>query len=201
MIEIVDVTYGYESKHPLAKHINLTIEKDDIVAIVGDNGSGKTTLLKVIAGYIPALEGTINYHIAKPTIAFIPANLDYFLLPWYKVYQNISFFQTKGQTLGDINSFSIDEIKKYLPNTRNHFGGNYVYSLSSGEKAVVAFICAIHANPDIIILDEIFSNTTKTVSCKIIDVIKNEIKVPILFTSHIKEFVDSLGNKTLFVPS
>ncbi len=199
MIDIFDLSYGYDKEHPLCEHISLSIEKGDIVSIVGDNGSGKTTLLKVIAGYIPALNGTIDYHINPPTIAFIPANLDYFLLPWYKVYQNISFFQTKGRKLGEVGGFSIAEIRKYLPSARDHFGDSFVYSLSSGEKAVLAFTCAIHSSPDLIILDEIFSNTTRAVSHKMIDIMKNEISVPIIFTSHTKEFVDVLSNKTIQV--
>ncbi len=197
MIEISNVAYGYNQNHPLAENINLVVEEGDIVAIVGENGSGKTTLLKVIAGYISPLCGTITYHTSRPTIAFVPSNLDYFLLPWYKVYQNISFFKTKGKTLGEVGDFSIEEIRKYLPNSRDHFGNNPVYSLSSGEKAVLAFLCAIHANPDLIILDEIFSNTTKSVSHKMIDIIQHKINIPIIFTSHTTEFVDRLSNKTL----
>lgn len=200
MIDINNIAFGYKTRSPLFEEITVSIGAGDILGVTGDNGSGKTTLLKVIAGYLRHTEGTINYHKSDPKIAFIPANLDYFLLPWYRVHQNISFFQSGGVSLGTIESFNLKEISSYLPHVRNHFGENFVYSLSSGEKAVVAFACALHARPDLIILDEIFSNTTRAVSLKMIEIIKAKVKVPIIFTSHTTEFMEMLSTKTVKIP-
>ena len=52
--ELKNVTFGYPSKEPILKNIDLKIRNGETVALVGSNGSGKTTLTKILLGlYIP----------------------------------------------------------------------------------------------------------------------------------------------------
>jgi ABC-type multidrug transport system ATPase subunit len=195
MIKINNLSYGFKTTGVLAKNVNLTICDNDRLAIIGENGSGKTTFLHIIAKHLPISNGEIIYPTDDYRIIFIPANLDKFLFPWYKVGQNISFYKTNGISLNKIDASINKLIEKYLENKNKNFHENYIYTLSSGEKAVIAFICALYSKPNLIILDEIFSNTSRIVSYKIIQTIKDELKIPVIFTSHTKEYIEELSNK------
>lgn len=59
-IELVNVSYKYEKRSSYAiKNINLKLDKDSKIALVGHNGSGKTTLIKIICGFYDNYEGDI----------------------------------------------------------------------------------------------------------------------------------------------
>lgn len=62
LIEIVDLTVGYENKSNVLKDISLTIFEDDFLGIIGPNGGGKTTLLKTILGLLKQQSGTISFY-------------------------------------------------------------------------------------------------------------------------------------------
>ena len=52
LIEINDLTVGYDHKPNVLKNVSLNIYEDDFLGIIGPNGGGKTTLLKSILGLI-----------------------------------------------------------------------------------------------------------------------------------------------------
>ena len=69
-----------------------------------------------------------------------------------------------------------------------------IYELSSGEKAVISFISSQLTKPDIYFLDEIFANTSSSISNKIIDYIIDSNQT-IVFTSHSKTLAEKLCTK------
>lgn len=68
-----DLTLGYE-RHPAVHHLSGTVERGDLLAIVGPNGGGKSTLLKGIAGRIRPLSGHIHHKLAP--LAYMPQIAD-----------------------------------------------------------------------------------------------------------------------------
>ncbi len=62
LIEIEDLTIGYEEKPNVLRDVSLTIFEDDFLGIIGPNGGGKTTLLKSILGLINPQKGVINFY-------------------------------------------------------------------------------------------------------------------------------------------
>jgi ATPase subunit of ABC transporter with duplicated ATPase domains len=65
MIKLRDVTYLHHDRDLLFEGINLTVNKDDKLGLIGNNGSGKSTLLKIIAGELEASSGQLNVDV-KP---------------------------------------------------------------------------------------------------------------------------------------
>ena len=69
-IEINNLTVAYE-KHPAIHHVNLTIKKGDLLAIVGPNGAGKSTLLNALAGHPTVVKGSIK-GLHPNEVAYLP---------------------------------------------------------------------------------------------------------------------------------
>ena len=59
MLEIKDLTIQYGEKNAVVENFSLTMQKGEIISILGENGSGKTTLSKIILGILKNYEGEI----------------------------------------------------------------------------------------------------------------------------------------------
>jgi len=62
LLQLHNLSFGYDSTQPLFDQLNLTIEPGDRICIIGKNGRGKTTLLKVLMGELTPLSGNIKPH-------------------------------------------------------------------------------------------------------------------------------------------
>lgn len=60
ILELKNITAGYETV-PVLKNVNLKVEEQDFIGIIGPNGGGKTTLLKVILGLLKPFSGEVEY--------------------------------------------------------------------------------------------------------------------------------------------
>lgn len=77
LLDIKDITVGYNPTQPILKDINLQVLKNDFLGIIGPNGGGKTTLLKTILGLIKPYNGSIVYYkrekiVDKINIGYLP---------------------------------------------------------------------------------------------------------------------------------
>lgn len=62
LVEVRGVTFGY-GREVVLDHVNLTIEPQDFLAVIGPNGGGKTTLLKAILGLVRPWSGEVAFHL------------------------------------------------------------------------------------------------------------------------------------------
>ncbi|SHF27843.1 metal ABC transporter ATP-binding protein [Dysgonomonas macrotermitis] len=76
ILEIKDITVGYETDKPVLKEVNLSIFENDFLGIIGPNGGGKTTLLKTILGLVKPVSGSIRFfkggHETSINIGYLP---------------------------------------------------------------------------------------------------------------------------------
>lgn len=170
------------------------------LAIIGDNATGKSTLLKIVAGLLNDHKG--SYILPKGSItAFVPTDLSHFLLPWYTVSQNVSFYCSKGRKLSACNLNSLrTELGFILGNfERAEFLERPVYTLSSGQAAAVALICALSINPTILLLDEIFANASKETLDRMVQRLKTYLigNGILLFSTHRVEPINALSVSTI----
>jgi ABC-type polysaccharide/polyol phosphate transport system ATPase subunit len=139
---------GINEKFWALKNVNLTIKKGERVGIIGPNGSGKTTLLKIITGITAPTAGKLN--INGNVISLI--DLEAGFHPDLTGYQNIFL---NGMLLGLSKKQVESKISDIIAFADIHqFIDAPLFTYSGGMLMRLGFSIAIHADPDILILDE-----------------------------------------------
>ncbi|MEJ1303702.1 ATP-binding cassette domain-containing protein [Lactiplantibacillus plantarum] len=158
MFNVKGLNVFYDTNHIL-KDINFSIEKDDILAVIGPSGAGKTTLIKAITNLIP-FTGEIsmdeqNIDLSKITISLVPQ--DYGLLPWKTVEQNI-YLANKIRQHKRISSTQKDNIHLIMKSLDiEKIAKKFPKFISGGQEQRVALARALSLSPDLLVLDEAFS--------------------------------------------
>lgn len=128
--------------------INLSIKKGEKVGIVGRNGSGKTTLLKIMSGIATPTRGSLHTHGRVVSLIDLGAGFHSDISGYQNIYLN-------GMLLGlhkeEIDS-KIDEIVAFAD--LKQFIDAPLFTYSSGMMLRLGFAIAVHADPDILLLDE-----------------------------------------------
>lgn len=203
MLKIDDLCFAYDEKE-IFSHFSFEIKKKEILCVMGKNGSGKTTLLKILSGlnYCPSLNCQIDdeyfkQNALKKMIAYIPASPEFYDTLSMKEY--IIWIGTMWNM--DKNFFEIVKEKlKTMQLTVDINAEISTYSL--GMKYKLYFCTFLSLNKPILLLDEPF-NSLDIDSRKIaIDLIKDYIKKTngyCLFSSHVKDTISQLADKTIFI--
>ena len=142
LIEISKLEVKYGSKKVL-QNINLSLNANEILTIVGPNGSGKTTLFKAIIGSVPLSKGKISI---KPNlrIGYVPQQL--------KVDQTLPITVERFLKLATRNNNDIEKMIAFF-GSENIFR-EQINSLSGGQMQRVLLARALVNKPEILLLDE-----------------------------------------------
>jgi iron(III) transport system ATP-binding protein len=196
-LEINDLSFAYNKKEGnIIQNFKLEVEKGEIVALVGASGSGKSTVLRLIAGLEIPVQGEIS--IASQKVAgekeFQPPEKrevgmvfqDYALFPHLSVAENISF--------GIDNLSRKDQQKRItelleLVNLAG-YEKRYPHQLSGGQQQRIALARTLAPEPELLLLDEPFSNLDAELKDKIrreLNEIIREIGITTILVSHDRE--------------
>ncbi|MCV7229226.1 ABC transporter ATP-binding protein [Mycolicibacterium komossense] len=135
--------------------IDLTIEGEQFVSIVGPSGSGKSTLLNIVAGIEPHSGGSVALRGDDP--AGPKAHVGYVfqdprLLPWRTVMQNLGFVQRERSGWEARARHYLDLVGLA------HVGDRYPSQLSGGQQQRIGIARAFAVEPDVLLMDEPFSH-------------------------------------------
>ncbi|UED87850.1 ABC transporter ATP-binding protein [Streptomyces profundus] len=139
--------------------LDLTVDRDEFLVVVGPSGSGKSTLLRVLAGLEPLDAGRLERPAGDGTAGPRPPTGVVFqqplLLPWLTVRQNIRLGQRYRANRGRFDPGAADELLARFGLTA--LGDAYPDQLSGGQAQRVAVARAVVVRPDVLLLDEPFS--------------------------------------------
>jgi cell division transport system ATP-binding protein len=202
------VSKEYENGTKVLDSISLTINKGELVSIVGHSGAGKTTLIKMLLAEEAPTEGMVSFNSddihmlrgkdmtnyrRKVGVVF----QDFRLIPGKTAYENVAFaMEAAGR--------HDDEIREDVPHVLDlvdlkdkmlHFP----HQLSGGEQQRVAIARAIINRPEIIIADEPTGNLDPLNTYDIVQILKkiNDLGTTVILTTHNKGIVDNLGKRVI----
>jgi ABC-type polysaccharide/polyol phosphate transport system ATPase subunit len=133
------------------KNINFELRRGEAIGLVGPNGAGKTTLLRLISGLIRPDTGTIRVKGSLAPLLSLGAGFNPALSGRENIYLNMSLL---GLTRKQIN----DRYESVIAFADIGDAVNApVQSYSSGMGARLGFACAIHTEPDILLIDEVLA--------------------------------------------
>lgn len=133
------------------RHVSFSLEKGDMLGIIGTNGAGKSTLLKAVTGIMVPTEGEVKAHGRIAALLELASGFDGDLT----VRENTFL---RGALLGYTRQFMVDKYDEIIEFAElEDFQDRMFKQLSSGMKSRLAFSIACMVNPDILILDEVLS--------------------------------------------
>lgn len=187
-IQVKNLTFSYDES-PLIENLSFIVEANQIGLISGESGIGKSTLFNVIAGLITPQKGTIklkdeifnegdfSLNTEKREIGYVFQ--DFALFPHINAQKNIEYaLNSENNELCNelISKLDLLELLDKMP-----------HELSGGQQQRVAILRAILMKPNILLLDEPFSNLDKNNIFAVQEIIKNVIElfqIPCLLISH-----------------
>ncbi|PRX19244.1 iron(III) transport system ATP-binding protein [Orenia metallireducens] len=205
LIEIKDLNFKYKnSKVDTLKDFSFTVDKGEIVCLLGESGSGKSTVLRLISGLEEPNAGLIkiNGETIVDDNTFVPPEKreigmvfqDYALFPHMSIAQNI-LFGVKNKSK-EYKEAKLEELLKLvgLEELRNR----YPYQISGGQQQRVALARSLAIEPSLILMDEPFSNLDASLQSRIREELKSIIKktgITSIFVSHDKDDAISIADK------
>ena len=201
------VSKEYENGTKVLSDISLTINKGELVSVVGHSGAGKTTLIKMLLAEeaptevvsfnsddIHLLRGKdmTNYR-RKVGVVF----QDFRLIPNKTAYENVAFAMEAAGRQDDEIAEDVPHVLDLvdLKDKMHHFP----HQLSGGEQQRVAIARAIINRPEIIIADEPTGNLDPLNTYDIVQILKkiNDLGTTVILTTHNKGIVDNLGRRVI----
>ncbi len=133
------------------RNLNLELPKGTTLGIIGQNGSGKTTFLQLLAGLLKPTEGAVEVHGNLATLLELEGGFQHDLTGRENIFVSCGLrgFSRKKveQRINDIIGFA--ELEDFIDHPIKHY--------SSGMLLRLAFATAIHVEPDVMLIDEVFA--------------------------------------------
>ena len=192
MIVMESAAVGYDSGVPVLKQLNLRIDADDRVALLGRNGNGKTTLARLLAAQLDPMEGGVR----------APGKLKVGYFTQYQVEELASDDTPLGLMTRTMDGQSPGAVRAQLG--RFGFSGNRatqkVEKLSGGERARLALALITRDAPHLLILDEPTNHLDVDAREALIQAL-NDYRGAVILISHDRHMIELTADRLILVDS
>jgi ATP-binding cassette subfamily F protein 3 len=190
IIALEGASVGYEAGKPILQKLNLRIDNDDRIALLGANGNGKSTFTKLITGRLPAMAGKVTLANTLKVAYFAQHQLDEL----------------------DPNGSPYDHVRRLMPDApepkvrarvgqigfSGDAGNTLVSSLSGGEKARLLLGLATFDAPHLIVLDEPTNHLDIDSRAALIEAI-NDFPGAVVIVSHDRHLLEATTERLWLV--
>lgn len=204
MLEVQSITRHY-GELKAVDNVSFSIERGEIIGLLGHNGAGKTTIMKMLSGFIEPDVGSIHFHgksvSANPEalqqeLGYLPENL-----PVYPELSVASYLDYVAELKGLTGDAKRSAIKTVIEATE--LGPRLlstIATLSRGMKQRVGVAQAIIGSPSLLILDEPTNGLDPTQTEQMRQVIRNiSESATVILSTHIMQEVEALCDRALII--
>ncbi len=188
MVEVNNVTFGYEGHETLMKKLTFRVTDEDKICIIGKNGKGKSTLLKLITGDLEPIEGGVKRNNKTEIGYFGQMNID-------RLDPSLSIYEEMHKSAPTLNQTTVRRV-----------AGNMMFSgtlsnkkievLSGGEKSRVMLGKILLTPANLLLLDEP-TNHLDMDSCEsLLGAIKS-FEGAVVMVTHSEYFLKEVANKLI----
>ena len=203
ILELKQISQAY-AKHLVVRELSLKLEKGEIGCLLGESGCGKTTVLRTIAGFEPLLDGEIRIageSVSSPNFSQPPAKRkigmvfqDYALFPHLNIFDNVAFGLRRLSKKEQLRRGN--EALELVGLNREHH--RYPHEISGGQQQRVALARALAPQPQLLLMDEPFSNLDvalrERLSMEVRDILKAH-GTSALFVTHNQQEAFAVADK------
>ena len=158
VLEHVSKTYddGHGHDVPALDDVSLTVEAEELVALLGPSGCGKSTLLNIVAGLLAPTSGGVSFEgHAAPAHPTAMVFQEFALFPWRTVQKNVEFGLEEA---GMPAAARAREARRFIELAGlAGFETKYPHQLSGGMRQRVGIARALAVDPAVLLMDEPFS--------------------------------------------
>ncbi|WP_421859288.1 zinc ABC transporter ATP-binding protein ZnuC [Marinobacter salarius] len=188
LVELRRLTVNFDGR-PVVDHVDLRVQRGDIITIIGPNGAGKTTLIKAVLGIQPVSGGALTMAPGL-TIGYVPQHL---------TLETTLPLSVKRFML--LSGRSHQECVEALTKTGvEHLLNASVHRLSGGEKQRLLLARALARKPDLLVLDEPAQGVDINGQAALYDLIRSmrdELNCGVIMISHDLHLVMAATDKVI----
>lgn len=155
LINIDKLSFKYQ-KSQILQNVDLSIQSDDFLAIIGPNGGGKSTLLKLILELLPIQDGKIDKKIKNYEIGYVPQNTNLNIdFPITALEVVLMGHKSDKKRLFGYSKYDIScAFESLIQVGMKDFANKKIGDLSGGQRQRVFIARALCCKPKILLLDE-----------------------------------------------
>ena len=210
-LSIENIVASYEDDKPVLTGVGFSVEKGEIVSLIGPSGSGKSTLLRVLVGLTKPKSGRVlldGVPISYANKKALREARDRFAIVFqqYNLFQNMTALRNvtvapikvKRRDPQEVEREAIALLEKVGLGDKLH---SYPDELSGGQQQRVAVARALALKPDILLLDEVTSALDPELINEVLDTVRLLARegITMLVVSHEMTFVREVSSKVVFM--
>lgn len=191
VLRVENLSVSYDRANRILENINITVDKGEMVGLIGRNGAGKSTFMKAVHGVLNVTEGSIN--LPGGNHAYIPE------IP--ALYEELTLWEhleivamSRGLQEKEFKLRADQLMKQFnMSAYKHHFPGSF----SKGMRQKVMLMSAIIAEPELYLIDEPFNGLDALAIKDMLEWLQQEKQrgAAILLSTHVLETAQRICNR------
>ncbi|MBG9831337.1 ABC transporter ATP-binding protein [Bacillus wiedmannii] len=197
MLDVNIRSAGYDIGEKTIHDIAFSIEKGELVALIGANGAGKSTTIKTMLGLLVNMNGEISFGEKKNPYAYVPEHLTYY--DYLTLWEHIELLMdARENEVGSWERKAEELLHMFRMDKHKH---EYLSKFSKGMKQKSMLILAFLTEPDFYIIDEPFIGLDPVATKEFLSYLYKEKErgAGILLCTHVLDTAERICERFLLI--